>query len=252
MRMIDLSLTIARTPANTPEHSAVEIIYRSHAEGAEQVKGFQLPPALLRNEEAWATELITRLETHGTTHVDAPWHYNSEIQGKRSQTIDELPLEWFFADGVKLDFTAKEQGDCITVADIESELQRIGYRLKPGDIVLMYTGRDSFLGRDEYIFMGCGVSADATRWLYEQGVRVTGIDAWGWDRPLYLQAEEALAKNEPGIFWAAHQVDLPYCHMERLTHLGVLPPFGFKVSCFPLKIEKGSAAPARVVAILPD
>jgi kynurenine formamidase len=252
MRMVDLSATIGRTPETTPEYSAIGITYRSHAEGATQVSGFQVPKALLRREEGWATELITHLETHGTTHVDAPWHYNSTIQGKEAQTIDELPLEWFFADGVKLNFCAKEEGDCITVEDIEKELQRINYNLKPLDIVLMHTGRDVFCGREDYIFMGCGVTASATHWLYDRGIRVTGIDAWGWDQPLHLQAQEAVARNEKGIFWAAHQVDLPYCHMERLVNLRSLPSCGFKVACFPLKIERGSGAPARVVAILPD
>ena len=52
------------------------------------------------------------------------------------------------------------------------------------------------------------MSAEATRWLYERGVRVMGIDAWGWDAPL-LQAQEAIDRDEPGIFWAAHQADLP-------------------------------------------
>ena len=37
--------------------------------------------------------------------------------------------------------------------------------------------------------------------------------------------------------------------MEQLVNLGALPPFGFKVSVFPLKIKGASAAPARVVAI---
>ena len=35
-------------------------------------------------------------------------------------------------------------------------------------------------------------------------------------------------------------------------NLGELPPTGFKVACFPLKIEGGSAAPARVVGIVGD
>jgi kynurenine formamidase len=54
------------------------------------------------------------------------------------------------------------------------------------------------------------------------------------------------------VFWAAHQADLPYSQIERLCNLGALPPDGFTVSCFPLKIVGGSAAPARVVAILPE
>jgi kynurenine formamidase len=79
-----------------------------------------------------------------------------------------------------------------------------------------------------------------------------GIDAWGWDGPLDRQAGEALARGEPGVFWASHQCDLAYSQIERLVNLGALPPVGFKVACFPLKISGGSAGPARVVAILAD
>ena len=60
----------------------------------------------------------------------------------------------------------------------------------------------------------------ATRWLWERGVRVMGIDAWGWDAPLHMQAQEALERDEPGVFWAAHQADLPYSQIERLVNLG--------------------------------
>ncbi len=79
-----------------------------------------------------------------------------------------------------------------------------------------------------------------------------GIDAWGWDAPLDWQAREALERQEGGIFWAAHQVDLPYVQIERLVNLGALPPFGFQIACFPLKIQGGSAGPTRAVAILPN
>jgi kynurenine formamidase len=95
------------------------------------------------------------------------------------------------------------------------------------------------------------VTAEATRWLFERGVRVMGIDAWGWDRPLHLQAQDALAADEAGVFWAAHQAGLPYSQIERLVNLAALPATGFKVACFPLRIAGASAAPARVVAIVP-
>ena len=106
-------------------------------------------------------------------------------------------------------------------------------RSQPLDIVLVRTGRDAFYGELDYIARGPGVTADATRWLYEQGVRVMGIDAWGWDRPLHLQAQEALERGEPGIFWAAHQADLPYSQIERLTNLGALPSAGFRSAASP-------------------
>ena len=74
----------------------------------------------------------------------------------------------------------------------------------------------------------------------------------GLGRPARPAGCEALARGEPGVFWAAHQADLAYSQIERLVNLGSLPPFGYKVACFPLKIQGGSAGPARVVAILPD
>ncbi|MCK9273634.1 MAG: cyclase family protein [Syntrophales bacterium] len=253
MRAIDLSATIRPSPEGTPDFLKTEIAYHSHAEGAADIKAlFGVSQELLRNREGWAVDTITYLGTHSSTHVDAPWHYNSLIQGKRAFTIDELPLEWFFGDGIKLDMTAKAEGDPVTTADIKNELARVSYTLKPLDIVLVNTGRDIYYGEPDYIFKGCGVTAEATHWLYDQGIRVMGIDAWGWDLPLDKEAEKALQKGEKGVFWAAHQADLSYSHMERLINLGELPSFGFKVACFPLKIENASAAPARIVAILPE
>jgi kynurenine formamidase len=151
-----------------------------------------------------------------------------------------------------LDMTAKGEGERIDVADVDAELERIGHRLAEGDIVLVRTGRDVFVEEPQYMALGPGVTAAATHWLYERGVRVMGIDAWGWDGPLHLQAGEALEAGEPGIFWAAHQADLPYSQIERLVNLGELPPTGFQVACFPLKVVGASAAPARVVGIVPD
>ncbi|HEX2102167.1 MAG TPA: hypothetical protein VHF51_00835 [Solirubrobacteraceae bacterium] len=61
---------------------------------------------------------------------------------------------------------------------------------------------------------------------------------------------DALERDEQGIFWAAHQCDLPYCQTERLCGLGALPPTGFRVACSPLRLVGASAAPARVVVML--
>jgi kynurenine formamidase len=184
--------------------------------------------------------------------VDAPWHYSSTIGGEPAQTIDQLPLEWFYARGVVLDFDERPDEQVIDVADVEAALEVAGHDLKPLDIVLVRTGRDAFLAEPDYMARGPGVSAAATHWLYDRGVRVMGIDAWGWDRPLWMQAEEAKEKGEPEIFWAAHQADLAYSQIERLANLDQLPPTGFKVACFPLRLVGGSAAPARVVAILDE
>jgi kynurenine formamidase len=252
MKLVDLSALIAPSPESVPAYLRTEIAYHTHADGAAQAQAIlKVPVSVFRQSEGWATETIKNLGTHDSTHIDAPWHYNSEIQGQRAETIDELPLDWFYSDAVVLDMTHKGEGEAMDVADVEKELARIGYELKPLDIVLVRTGRDAFYTQPDYIFHGCGVTAAATRWLFERGVRVMGIDAWGWDQPLDRQAREALTTGQDGVFWAAHQVDLPYAQIERLVNLGGLPPFGFKVACFPLKIKNGSAGPTRAVAILP-
>jgi kynurenine formamidase len=253
VRLVDLSAPIRQSPSETPDILRTDIHFSGHGEGAEQIEALLgVPARLLRDNEGWAVETFLRFGTHNATHVDAPWHYNSRIGGEPAQTIDELPLEWFFGPGVVLDMTAKGEGERIDVADVEAELGRIGHDLGAGEIVLVRTGRDAFVDEAHYMALGPGVTVDATRWLFERGVRVMGIDAWGWDGPLHLQAQEALERDEAGIFWAAHQADLPYSQIERLVNLAELPPSGFQVACFPLKIVGASAAPARVVALLPD
>ena len=253
MALVDLSAPIAASPPETPEPLRTELLFHDHADGARAIEALLgVPGRLLRDGEGWATETFTRFGTHDSTHVDAPYHYNSTIRGEPAQTIDQLPLELFLAPGVRLDFTDRADGEAVSAQDAEAALDRAGHDLRPGDIVLVHTGRDAFLDAPDYMVRGPGVSAEATRWLFDRGVRVMGIDAWGWDAPLHLQAAEAKERDEQGIFWAAHQADLPYCQLERLAGLDALPTTGFEVACFPLRIVGASAAPARVVAIVPD
>ncbi len=253
MKIVDLSAPIEPSPPDWPAPLRTDIEYGDHQSGARAVEQlFGVPPELLRDGEGWAVETFTRFGTHNSTHVDAPYHYNSVIGGRRAQTIDELPLEWFFSDGVVLDMTHKADGEPMTAAEAEEELQRVGHDLKALDIVLVRTGRDAFYAEPDYMGRGCGVTLEATRGLWERGVRVMGIDAWGWDAPLHMQAQRAREEDETGIFWAAHQADIPYCQIERLVNLGELPARGFKLACFPLKVAGGSAGPARVVGLLDE
>jgi kynurenine formamidase len=250
MRLIDLSAPIRQDPAELPDLLRTEISFDAHAEGAKAIEAlFGVSPDLLRDGEGWATETFLRFGTHNSTHVDAPWHYNSQIGGEPARTIDQLPLEWFYAPGLVIDATDRADGEALSAEDVRERLPR---EPRPLEIVLVRTGRDRFYDELDYIARGPGVTGEATRWLHERGVRVMGIDAWGWDAPLHMQAERAKESGEPGVFWEAHQVDLDYSQIERLCNLGELPAEGFQLACFPLRIEGASAAPARVVAIVPD
>ena len=249
-RFVDLSAPIEASPEGTPDFLATRVDYLDHAGGAAGGGG-----AVRGAGEAAPRRggLDPGDDHHRHPQLDPrrrPLALQLADPGRAAQTIEELPLELFFGPGVVVDASAKEDGDAVTAEEMEAGIAAAGHHLAEGDIVLVRSGRDAFYGADEYVALGPGVTAEATRWLYERGVRVMGIDAWGWDRPLHLQAAEALERDEPGIFWEAHQADLPYCQIERLVNLGELPPSGFRVACFPLPIRGASAAPARVVGIV--
>ena len=64
--------------------------------------------------------------------------------------LDELPLNWFFADAVVLELTHKRDNEHIDIRDLEIGLAEINYVLKPLDIVLLRTGRNQFYGQPDY------------------------------------------------------------------------------------------------------
>ena len=129
MRFVDLTAPITQSPPETPEPLRTDIAFQDHAEGAAQIEALLgVPARLMRDGECWATETFTHFGTHNSTHVDAPWHYNSTIDGQPGETIDRLPLEWFFSDGVVLDMTAKADGEEIDVADVEDGRAHAGTR----------------------------------------------------------------------------------------------------------------------------
>jgi kynurenine formamidase len=254
MEFVDLSATLENDGSWAPPWGRNHIRYESHRFGRFAMWWlFGVTKKYLKTGLGWAHEVL-RISTHGTTHVDAPWHYGPQSGGKPARTIDEMPLSTFYGPGVVLDIRHVPAGEAATVADVKAALAGIDHQLRPGEIALVKTGNDRLLGRREYFFTGPGVSAEATRWLINQGVRLMGIDAWGWDAPLKEQARRARRENRDDLFWSAHYVgvDQEYCHMERLANLERLPPKGFTVCAFPLKIKRGSAGPARVVALLPD
>jgi len=254
MKFIDLSVTLENDRGWAPWWAVNRVKYQSHRFGRFAVwLLYGIGAKYLRTGLGWANEVI-KISTHGTTHVDAPWHYGPVCDGEPAKTIDELPLERFYGPGVALDFRDKDPDQVVTVDDLQAALEKIGHELQAGEIVLVQTGNDRLIGSPEYFTRGPGVSAEATRWLLEQGIKLTGIDAWGWDAPLKEQASEAKRTGRHDLFWEAHYVgvDREYCHIERLTNLDQLPPRGFTVCAFPLKVKCGSAGPARVVALIDE
>lgn len=255
MRIIDLSVPLEHNAASEP--FPAQIHYVTHAdEGLQQMqKFFGVQPADLTysDGQGWAIEQINAI-THTGTHVDAPYHYGATSAGQPARRIDEVPLEWCFAPGVRLDFRNKAAGEVISIEDLQAELSRIEYELRPLDIVLLQTGADKRLDSPEY-FDQPGLGREGVLWLTEQGVRVIGIDAYTLDRSFADMVADFRRTGDGRHIWPAHFAGITseYCQIEKLANLDQIPsPTGFHVSCLPVKIKGASAGWCRAVALVPD
>jgi kynurenine formamidase len=255
-RIIDLSVSLKAGIASDPPHMLPVIEYEDHQVGA--ARFVQTFPGLKKEQlpdgEGSALERV-RIATHNGTHLDAPYHFASTMDdGKPAMTIDEMPLEWCYSHGVKFDFRQKPDGYVCTADDVTRELDRIGYTLKPLDIVLVNTAAAEAYGRPDFLDRGCGMGREATLHLLKQGVRITGIDGWSWDAPFSFTKKRFMETGDASLIWEGHKAgrEIGYGHMEKLTNLDKLPDYGFSVCCFPVKIEKASAGWTRCVAILDE
>lgn len=256
MKLIDLSVEVIHDTPCDPPSMPTKIKYMRHREGTEHMLGFfpnaskeDLPGGL-----GWALEYVN-LTTHSGTHMDAPWHFHPTMnQGEPARTIEQMPLEYGFSDGVVLDFSHFEDGRKIERDDIDKELERIQYRIKPLDIVLIRSGADKFWGTKAYLTRGCGMGRESTLYLLEKGVKVVGTDAWSWDRPLVYMADEFAKSGNKNVIWEGHfaGIEKEYYQMEKLTNLDQLPSHGFRVACFPVKVKGASAGWVRAVAIVEE
>ena len=144
-RFVDLSIYLENDVLSDPPAFAPKIEYLNHEHTVEQIEAFF--PGLRKQDlpdgEGWAVEFV-KLCTHNGTHLDAPYHFHStqdQALGhkKPAITIDEVPLEWCFQPGVKLDFRHFSDGYVVTAADVEAELARISHTLQPLEIVVVNT-----------------------------------------------------------------------------------------------------------------
>ncbi|HEX8251986.1 MAG TPA: cyclase family protein [Thermoanaerobaculia bacterium] len=186
---------------------------------------------------------------HGGTHIDAPIHF---AEGKR--TVDQIPPRQLLAPAVVIDVAAQSNNDPdyrLTVADVEAWEAKHG-RIGAGTIVLLRTGWGSRYGDRKRYFGDDTPGAtenlhfpsfgpEAAQLLVEQRrVGAIGVDTPSID---YGQSRDFMVHR------ISSRNDVP--GLENVANLHLLPERGAWVIALPMKIENGSGAPLRIVAVLP-
>jgi kynurenine formamidase len=237
-RIVDLSMPVHNDMVTFPRVPTPALcMYESHEEFAERIGAAEYGVTSLT-----ASYLVVQND-HVGTHCDARRHIVPDAGGPET-----IPLEWCVSDGVVLDFTWAEKGHGITVAEVEKALDDIDYTVKERDIVLIHTGAGAYNDEERYRTDHPGMTAAATRWLIERGVRMMGIDAITFDPPVWAMFE----RKE---FWEAHRVmwDEEYWHVENLMNLDQIGrSHGFQICVLPVKWVNTTAAPVRAVAIVEE
>lgn len=186
---------------------------------------------------------------HGGTHLDAPVHFDS-----LGVSVERIPLNRLVGPAVVLDVSAKAAADPdyrLSAADIEAFEAEHG-AIAPGTIVLLRTGwssrwgnRKAYFGDDtpndasKLHFPGYGVEA-ARLLVEERQVAALGVDSPSVD-------------YGPSQDFPVHRLGAPrgVPNFENLTGLESLPSQGATVFALPMKIEGGSGAPLRAIALVP-
>jgi len=254
--LIDLSIGLEDEPPSEPMPPSIDAF--DHEAGAERLAenlrglGHDVEASDFPEGMGLAWEDLEVI-AHAGTHMDAPWHYGPEVDGEPAKTIDEVPLEWCRGNAVVLDFRWMDPGEEISVDDLEDALDELDHELSPGEIVLIQTGADELWGQPEYLSQFPGMGAEGTKYLVEQGIKVIGTDAYGFDKPFTAMGERYVESEDESELWPAHFAgrEVEYCQIEKMANLDQLPrKTDIPIIAFPIKIEGGSGGWVRPVAFI--
>ena len=181
-------------------------------------------------EDGYAMTSYSMLN-HIGTHVDAPSH---QIAG--GDTLDEIGLERLVTDALTIDVSHRDPHGAIPLVELEPHLDKV----RPGDIVLLYSDNSRNYGSEAYWSGWSYPDAEAARALIERGVSAIGFDGPSAD-PVDTTTFDL------------HRIWLGSGRMilENVSNLDQLPERA-QVVVAPMKVAGANGAPARIFALLPD
>lgn len=207
----DLTVTLKSGMATWPDNPEIRII-----------------PSPGVEKEGFLVESYSSF-THSGTHIDAPAHFVA-----KAPTIDRVKLDRLVGRGYCI--RPEIHGTEITC----SALEKVWKPEYNDSIILINTGWDLKRGFNrEFQYKFPGLSEDAIDFFRQHPVRMIGLDTLGIEP--YDHADFAVHKALLGL-------GIPF--IEDLAGLDQLEEGKeYFITALPLKIEGGSGAMARVIAI---
>ena len=194
--------------------------------------------------DGYYSRIFTTQEHYGT-HLDAPAHFAAG-----GWTVEQIPADRLVRPLVVVDVCGRAEGNPdyeVGQAEIAAWEGEHG-KIARGAVVVACTGWERHWGspknyRNEQgdgLTHYPGFSLEAVRFLVnERGVVGLGIDT--------MSVEMGATTTYPvHVFTSAQNV----YHLENLANLASVPASGAVVVVAPIKLEKGSGGPARVLALV--
>jgi len=261
MKIYDLSQPLNQDAPNWPFYPPFEVKY------------------IKRKSEQGVNAQYIQTSNHMGTHLDSPRHFVTA-----GKTIDELPLDWLYGDGVIVDLSDEmDELDLFTSKMIEDRVE-----VREGDILFINTGWHKYAqfgsepDEEKYILRHPGPHFEIVDWLLEKKVHMWGVDMISTDHPMNLpigrflgkggleqwkkvsqQAEEKFGADKmdelfpDSAYQLTHNALFPHdCfHVENLGGDIGAPELQNKrltLGAFPWKFKGGEAAFCRAVAFVED
>lgn len=172
------------------------------------------------------------LGTHTGTHMDAPFHFNSN-----APAIDQIEIKRFICNNALLLKIQKDSNQMITGDDI---LNNSKYEIKEKDTVVFSTGWEKRIKEkgNYYISNNPGLTKDAAEYLVQKKVNAVAIDGPNID----------IGDNRE---FTAHKILLSnnILVIENLCNLFKFNNQRFTLLVTPLKLRGASGSPIRAIGI---